>query len=129
MSGAVKYCIMGIFKKLFGGKDEPETVIEIDEQNFEQQVLAPGTPAVVMFYGKRCQPCHVMNGLLKELAPEYGERLSMFRVDVEYAQELNRQFQVMATPTLIFFKKHRPLYKTSGLLPLNDLREKINGIL
>lgn len=120
---------MGLFKKLFGGKDKPEAIVEIDEQNFEQQVLAPGKPAVVMFYGKHCQPCHVMNGLLKEIAPEYTERLFLFKVDVEFAQELTRQFQVMGTPTLVFFKKHRPQFKTSGLLPLNDLKDKINKIL
>ena len=120
---------MNIFKKIFGGKNKLEAIIEIDEQEFEQQVLAPGQPAVVMFFGKRCQPCHVMHGLLEEIAPDFSGRMQIYKANVEYNQQLTQQYQIMSTPTLVFFRNHRPVDKISGLLPIVPLKEKLQNFL
>jgi thioredoxin 1 len=120
---------MGIFKKLFNPTPKPGKPREITDDDFEQEALASDTPAVVDFYSTTCPPCQVMSGLLSEIGPEYAGKVNVFKLNVNNSPETARMYQIQSVPTLVFFKKHRPVDKVVGLIPLVPLKGKIENLL
>ncbi|MBD3380862.1 MAG: thiol reductase thioredoxin [candidate division Zixibacteria bacterium] len=119
---------MGLFDKLFKRTPKAGEPVEINDENFEQMVLASDTPAVVDFYSNRCSPCHVMGGLLSEVGPDYADRVNIFKLNVDDNPQSATHYQVMSVPTLVFFKNHRPVDKVAGLIQLNPLRAKLDSL-
>jgi len=121
--------IMGILDKLFNRPPKPGKPREITDSDFEQEVLASDTPAVVDFYSTTCPPCQVMSGLLSEIGPEYAGKVNIYKLNVINNPETARMHQIQGVPTLVFFKNHRPVDKAVGLIPLLPLKEKIENLL
>ncbi len=119
---------MALFEKIFGKRERSSNPREINDENFEQEVLAPELPAVVEFWSARCPHCQVMTGLLNEISPMYTGRINIFRLKVEENPQAAIQYQIQGTPTLVFFKNHRPVERITGLIALNPLREKLNSL-
>jgi len=120
---------MGIFKKLFNHPPKPGKPREITDIEFEQEVLASDTPAVVDFYSTTCPPCQVMSGLLSEIGPQYAGKVNVYKINVTNNLETARMYQIQSVPTLVFFKNHRPIDKVVGLIPLMPLKGKIENLI
>lgn len=59
-------------------------------------------PAIVDFYATWCGPCKALGPVLEELAGEYGDRLVIYKVDVDQERELAEAFGIRSVPTLLF---------------------------
>ena len=59
-------------------------------------------PAIVDFYATWCAPCRALGPVLEELAREYGDRLVIYKVDVDKERELSGTFGIRSVPTLLF---------------------------
>jgi thioredoxin 1 len=119
---------MGIFGNLFNRPPKPGKPRELDDNQFEQEVLAADTPAVVDFFSTTCPPCQVMSGLLSDLGPEYAGKVNIFKINVSFNPETARMYQIQSVPTLVFFKNHRPVDKVVGLIPIMPLKEKLDSL-
>ena len=119
---------MGFLKSLFNKTPKPGKPRPVTDESFEQEVLASGTPAVVDFWSPRCPHCQVMSGLLDEIGPDYLGRVNIFKLNVLQNSSSAMQYQVQGTPTLVFFRKGRAVDRIVGLMPLNPLRNKLDGL-
>jgi len=120
---------MGLFKKLFNPTPKPGKPRAITDNDFELEVLASDTPAVVDFYSNTCPPCQVTSGLLSEIGPDYAGKVNIFKINVNNNPETTRMYQIQSVPTLVFFKNHRLVDKIVGLIPIMPLKEKIDNLL
>ena len=59
-------------------------------------------PAIVDFFATWCGPCKALGPVLEELAKEYGDRLVIYKVDVDQERELAGAFGIRSVPTLLF---------------------------
>ena len=59
-------------------------------------------PAIVDFFATWCGPCKALSPVLEELAKEYGDRLVIYKVDVDQERELAGAFGIRSVPTLLF---------------------------
>jgi thioredoxin 1 len=119
---------VGFFKSLFNRPPPPGKPRPITDESFEQEVLAPGVPAVVSFWSPRCPHCQVMSGLLDEIGPDYVGRVNIFRLNVLQNPTTAALYQVQGTPTLILFREGRAVDRIVGLMPLNPLRQKMEEL-
>jgi thioredoxin-like negative regulator of GroEL len=119
---------MGFLKSLFSRPPKPGKPRPTTDESFEQEVLAPGTPSVVNFWSPRCPHCQVMSGLLDEIGPDYAGRVNIFKLNVLQNPTTTMQYQVQGTPTVIFFRKGKPVDRIVGLMPLNPLRNKLDNL-
>jgi thioredoxin 1 len=119
---------MGFFKSLFNRTPKPGKPRPVTDGSFEQDVLAPGTPAAVNFWSPRCPHCQVMSGLLDEIGPEYEGRVNIFKLNVLQNPTSAVQYQIRGTPTLVLFRKGRAVDSIVGLMPLNPLRNKLDNL-
>ncbi len=78
------------------------TVGEIDE------LAASGRPVLVDFYQNGCAPCQVMDGIMNELAREYGDSAHVVKADITRMPDAQARFKVRSTPTMVLLASAPP---------------------
>ena len=79
------------------------SVINLNEANFETEVLGSDKPVLVDFYADWCGPCKMVSPIVDEIADERQD-IKVCKVNVDKAQGLAMRFSVMSIPTLAVFK-------------------------
>jgi len=96
----------------------------INQDVFPTEVLQADKPVLVDFGAVWCSPCKMLDPLVAELADEWGDKVKVVKVDVDYNPELAMQYQVMGVPTLILFVNGQPRERVSGFKPKKQLQAK-----
>jgi thioredoxin 1 len=125
----VKELIMPSFRDLFKREPKPGLPHPVNDEDFQQEVLESEIPVVMDCFSRTCPPCHVMGGLLEEIGPQYGDRVKIVKLNVESNPETTQRFRIRSVPTLIFFKRGKPVQQIVGLIPLDQLQQVIEKIL
>ena len=81
---------------------------------------------LVDFFATWCGPCKMIAPLLEEL-DERNPDLDVFKVDVDEAEDLAREFNINSIPTLILFKDKKPIEKAVGYMDLDKLQKWVNS--
>lgn len=101
----------------------------ISKDDFEQRVLQSELPVIVDFYSDSCIPCKQLSPILGDIEDDYEDKLKVFKVNVNYEAELAEQYQVLASPTLIFFKEGKEADRIRGLVKKPELAEHVEALL
>ena len=101
----------------------------ISKDDFEQKVLQSELPVIVDFYSDSCIPCKQLSPMLGDIEDDYEDKLKVFKVNVNYDAELAEQYQVLASPTLIFFKEGKEADRIRGLVKKPELSEHVEALL
>ena len=101
---------------------------EVNDKNFESEVIKADKPVIVDFWAEWCGPCKVLGPRFEELSKEMTE-VKFAKLNVEENQETAGKFQVMSIPTLIIFNGGEIVGKIVGALPKDALKEKIEQAL
>ena len=104
-------------------------VIEINDKDFEQQVLKSSLPVVVDFWAPWCGPCRMIGPIVEKLSEEFKGKLKFCKVNVDENQQLASKYKVMSIPMLIFFKNGQLIEQSMGAVPEKTLRSKVQGLL
>ena len=96
----------------------------INEKNFNEKI-SKGV-VVVDFFANWCGPCRMMAPILEDVQKEMGDRVQIYKVDVDDSENLSRQFGIMSIPTIIFFKDGELVNKHIGLWMKDSMIEEIN---
>ncbi len=80
---------------------------KFEEATFEQDVLGAAGGVLVDFYADWCSPCRMMAPVVDQIADEYGDRLTVGKLDVDAATGVAMRYGIMGVPTLGFFRDGR----------------------
>ena len=92
------------------------SVIHIDRNNFQSEVLDSDRPVLLDFWAPWCTPCRMVGPILDEIAGERSD-IKVAKVNVDEQPELARQFGVMSIPTLVVMKEGRIVQQAMGARP------------
>ena len=81
-----------------------KNIIELNETNFESEVLKAAGPVLVDFYASCCGPCKMLAPLLEQLAGELAGKLKFVKLNVDDAPELSADHEITGVPTLMLFR-------------------------
>ncbi len=103
--------------------------IVIDDANFDQIALQAKTPVLVDFWAPWCRPCLMISPILDELAEEYGDKISIARMDVDQNPKTAAKYKIMSIPTMLIFKKGEPISQIVGFRPKPELKRSLDAVL
>ncbi len=83
---------------VFSRKPKATKLQTLDEL---EPLLKSGKPVLLDFMQIGCAPCQVMDGIMNELAREYGESAHIVKVDVGKVPGAAQAFKVRSTPTFV----------------------------
>ena len=100
---------------------------ELSNQQFEEKVLKSKKPVLVDFYAPWCGPCQMMSPIIDELSKEMGDKADIYKVNVDNESALANEYQVMSIPTIIIFKKGKPVNQIIGGSSKEKLKEALEN--
>ena len=103
-------------------------VLEVDDSNFEAEVIQSEKPAMVDFWAPWCGPCKAIGPVIEELAKSY-DGIKFTKCNVDDNPVTPGKFGIKAIPTLIFFKNGNVEEQITGMVAKSRLEEVIKNIL
>ncbi len=101
---------------------------EINEGNFEQEVLKSDKAILVDFWAEWCGPCKALAPVLDEIATEMGAQAEVVKVNVDHNHNLAAKYGIRGIPTLMFFKNGQVKSTLVGLQPKGEILKSLKDL-
>jgi thioredoxin len=105
---------------------EAENIIEITSKDQFDEAVKFEKLTIVDFWAVWCGPCRVLKPLLHKIAGEHPE-IQLLTVDVDVNQELAAQYDINSIPAVFMFKNGEIVDNFVGVMPENEILEKIEA--
>ena len=79
-------------------------VLEINDGNFETEVLSSEVPFLLDFSAVWCGPCKVHAPVVEKLANEYQGKVKVGKLDIDESPGVASKFGIRGVPTVVVFK-------------------------
>jgi thioredoxin 1 len=100
-------------------------ILEINETNFQTEVLSAPGPVLVDFSAVWCGPCKMLEPIIDQLVQEWGDSVKVVRLDVDQSPDIAIQYQVMGVPTLMLFIDGESRERLTGYQPKDRITSKL----
>lgn len=95
--------------------------------SFQELVAKSDVPLLVDFYAPWCGPCQMMAGILEQVNAKMNQQVRIVKINTENYPQLASQYQVQALPTLVLFKQGEPALRIEGVLPVEQLVQRLRS--
>jgi|ERR1043165_1973820 thioredoxin 1 len=103
--------------------------IEINETNFESEVVRSTRPILVDFWAEWCGPCKMLAPALDEIAQEQAGHVKVAKVNVDNNPALAQRFGIQSIPTLLYFAEGEVKDRTVGLVSKRTILSRLEKLV
>jgi thioredoxin 1 len=100
---------------------------EINQSEYETEVVGSSVPVLLDVYGEHCGPCRQLAPVIDRLAGEYEGRARVLKVEAGANRELAGDLRVSSVPTVVAFRGGREVGRLVGLRPESAYRKLLGA--
>lgn len=103
-------------------------LINVDADNFDQEVLSANGAVLVDFWAEWCGPCRALTPVLNQLNEDMGDNVKIVKVNVDNNNALAQKYNVSSIPNLSIFKNGQIVDCMIGAQPKEVLKNKLLNV-
>ena len=97
-------------------------IIEVNKDNFEEEVLKSDKKVLVDFWAGWCGPCKMLSPVIDKLAEEL-EDVKVCKVNVDTEPTISIEYNIMSIPTLLVFENCVEINRSVGVVSKEEVLE------
>lgn len=106
-----------------------EKIIEINENNFQQEVLDSTIPVLVDMWAPWCMPCKMVAPAVEKIAKDNNGKLKVCKVNVDNNQTIAANHNIQGIPAFLIFKDGKEVDRIVGAVSSQAIQTKIDNII
>jgi len=104
-------------------------ILEVNDANFDQEVLRSEQPVLVDFWAVWCGPCKAIAPIVDGVAAAYAGKLKVAKVNVDQNGATPSRYGIRGIPALLFFKGGKVADQVVGYVPQDVIEEKVKRLI
>ncbi|MBX9771153.1 MAG: thioredoxin [Candidatus Obscuribacterales bacterium] len=101
-------------------------VSNVNDNDFENEVLKDPLPVLVDFWAPWCGPCKAVAPVVEDLAKEFDGRLKVVKLNTDENPKTAQAYTIRGIPSLYLFKSGQVVEQIVGAVPKSTLATAIN---
>jgi len=106
-----------------------ENVLQVNDDNFEAEILKSELPALVDFWASWCGPCRAIAPVVAELAEEFAGKVKVAKLNVDESPDVPGKFGIRAIPTLMMFKDGEVVDQITGAVSKSHIETALKKMV
>ena len=102
---------------------------EVNEQNFDEEVLNSDLPVFACFTTSWCGNCFPTCFVADKLANRYEGRIKFVRIDKGKVPEISDEYHIAVVPSIILFQDSQMIKMILGYQEERALRDMLDALL
>ena len=94
---------------------------DMNDDNFDSEVLKSDKPVLIDFWAEWCGPCKVLGPVIDEVAEDYSDRVKFVKLNIDNNPSNTQKFGIRGIPTLLLFKNGEKIDTSVGVLSKSEL--------
>lgn len=96
---------------------------EINDDNFQEEVLNSEVPVLVDFWAPWCGPCKILAPTLEEISAENREKIKIVKINIDENQLIAGKYGIKSIPTMMIFEKGELKNQLVGSMPKQEIEK------
>jgi thioredoxin 1 len=99
-------------------------VIEVNKDNFEEEVLKSDKKVLIDFNASWCGPCRMLKPVIDEIA-EANDNIKVVSINIDDEEELADNYEVSSIPCLVLLENGKEVKRNVGFMPKENIESFI----
>ena len=95
--------------------------IDINDDNFDSEVLESDKPVLIDFWAEWCGPCKVLGPVIDEVSVDYSEKVKFVKLNNDNNPSNTQKYGIRGIPTLLLFKNGEKVDTSVGVISKSEL--------
>jgi|TARA_B100001105_G_scaffold255021_1_gene252620 thioredoxin 1 len=102
-------------------------LLELNDNNFNDEVIKSETVVLVDFWAEWCGPCKIIAPAVENISNNFEGKLKVGKLDVDSNPVTSSTFGIRSIPTLLIFKNGSPVDQIVGAVSESVISAKVEN--
>ncbi|MGV9206353.1 MAG: thioredoxin [Promethearchaeia archaeon] len=102
--------------------------MEVTDKTFNEEVIEAESPVFIEFWASWCNPCKMMDTVLKDLQSEFDGQIKIAKLNIDRNKRIPNEYNLTGVPTFMTFKNGEIIETKIGAQPKEELVKMIEKV-